>query len=126
MIDAVAQQVDERILHLLQNAPIDFNLAALEHQLYLLALLAGQLAGEARENLEQRRERQQLHLLHIVQQAVSHTGQRAQIVLGGFFQFRQTVFERFDEALFDIQIFEQLADLLRALGGIVVLATLFA
>ena len=119
VIDAVAQYVDQGVFHLLQNPPVNFDLASLNDQLHLLRLVAGQFTGKPRKQFEQRRERQQVHLLHIVKQVVGHSGQRALVVFRGVRETRQSILERFHMQAFAVQILEQLRELLLIPGSAV-------
>ena len=108
VIDAVPEKMDERVFHLFEDPPVDFDLASPSHQLQLLALLARKLAGESWKELEQRGERQHLHLLHVVKKVVHHSAQGAMIVLGGPLQFCYPTLDCFQEYVFRFHILEQL------------------
>ena len=122
VVDAISEQVDERIFHRFQNPPVDFDPGSIDRQFHLLILIAGELADEAREYLGQRGKRQHMHFLHIVKETVHHPRQRALIALGEFSQPCQAVLDVFQVEVFRIQIFEQLGQRLLFFGGTVALA----
>ena len=70
VVDAVAEDVNERVLHLLQDPLVDFNLRAPDHKLGLFFLIAAEIPDQARERLRKRLEGQHQHLFGILQQIV--------------------------------------------------------
>ena len=54
VIDTVPKQVIERILHLFEDPPVDFDVVTANCQLHLLALIARQLPRKPRIRLQQR------------------------------------------------------------------------
>ena len=53
VVQRISDQVNEGILQLLQNPPINLDVAAANHQLDFFALVTGQFANEARKHLQQ-------------------------------------------------------------------------
>ena len=53
VIQTIPQHVYQRCFHFFQNAPVNFNLTALNYQLHLLTLVAGKFACKTWKNFEQ-------------------------------------------------------------------------
>jgi hypothetical protein len=70
VVDGIADQVVQRHLHLLEDAPVDLDAFAARRELDLFAAVVREVAHELGQGLEQRRERQHQGLLDAVHQLV--------------------------------------------------------
>ncbi len=82
MIDGVAQQVDQRILHFLEDALVDLHVLAADHELGLLALVAGEVAHHFRQQRAERGERQHQQLLGVLQEIIHQLADDELVPLG--------------------------------------------
>src|SRR5919106_6786114 len=73
VIDTVSHEMNERILHPLQNAPINFNLASLKDQLHNLALVPREVADQLWQHIQECCKGQQQKLLHLLEELVHHS-----------------------------------------------------
>ena len=70
MIDAISDQMDQRILHILQKPAIDFYVCSPQDNLYLLALFPRQVADRLRYNVGQIRKGKHQRQPGTIQQSV--------------------------------------------------------
>ena len=94
MIDGVAQEVNERVLHLLDDALVHLDLAAADDQLGLFALVAREIPDDAGQDLEERRDGEHEELLGILEQRIDHPRRGAAVVVGRFHERRQSIPQR--------------------------------
>ena len=62
MVGGIANQVDQRIAHFVNNRFIQFSFFAFAHQLNLFFMLFGKIADNARKPVEQRADLHHSHL----------------------------------------------------------------
>ena len=93
MIDTVAQEMDERVFHLLQNALVDLDFLAAQHEIGVLTLIAAQIAHQFRERCRERAKRQQEQLLGFLQQIVHELADEVTILLRRLGDRRNPIFQ---------------------------------
>ncbi len=107
MVDGVAQQVHQRILHLLEDAPVDFDLAAQQREFHVLALIARQIAHQFREQAADRGHWQHQQLLGIGQQLVDELAHRGLVALGGMPERTDLALQRAQVVMVPLEEFTQ-------------------
>ena len=70
VINAIAKEVNERVLHLLEYALVNLHLLAMDHQVSLLALIAAEVAHQFREERSQGDQRQHEQFFRVLHQIV--------------------------------------------------------
>jgi len=93
VVDRVAEKMNERVLHLLEDAFVDFDFTAANHEIDGFSLLAAEVADEFREQVRERGERKHDELLRIEQQVVDAAEDVVAILRGGFGHGPHALFE---------------------------------
>ncbi len=94
VIDAVAQQVDERVLHLLQDALVDLDVLAADGQLRVLALVAAKVAHQFGKRGGDGGEGQQKQFFGVLQQVVHELADDVVVPPRGAGERGHVVFQR--------------------------------
>nr|QNO41834.1 hypothetical protein ADJAJEDA_00003 [Methanosarcinales archaeon ANME-2c ERB4] len=70
MVNAVSEQVNERLSDLVQHGPVKFNLFSYDDQINILTLLLGKVANHSREPVEDLSNSHHAHLHYLIAQIV--------------------------------------------------------
>ena len=93
MIDAIAQQVNERILQLLEDALVDRDFLAADREDRLFALVAAQVPNDLEQQGTDRGQRQHEQLLRVFQQLIDQLCHQQAILVRAAAQSGHTAFE---------------------------------
>ena len=93
MVDAVADEMDERVFHLFEDALVDLGFAAAKDDFGFLALFPAKIADDFRQDVQRGRERQHQQALRVVEEIVHHAADVVVVLLRGFGEQLQPGFE---------------------------------
>src|ERR1035438_8600979 len=83
VVDAIAKQVDKRVLEFVEDTAVDLDVLALHQEVDLLPLLARQVVNDLGQVTEKVGAREQEHLLGVRKEPVGDGGEGAGVLMGG-------------------------------------------